>query len=177
MQYKGLTATNLYSRVERAFSPSRAIVFSDKSTEVYARTVPADKPAAIGLVLFRPPWAHVASERKRRRRNPLDAFEHWRRRYFAALRFARVRKRVVVDFDALVADPPKAFPLVVRALGLPRPALVPADLQTIQWHHVGGSRAGRKTTVVDTALSSVGRIPTPKACLRVYGRLLEASVI
>lgn len=177
MQYKGLTATNLYSRVERAFSPSRAIVFSDKATAVYARTVPANRPAAIGLVLFRPPWAHVASEHKRRRRNQLDAFEHWLRRYTAALRFARVQKKVVVDFDALVADPAKALPVIVRALGLPRPASVPADLQTIKWHHVGGSRTGRKTTSVDTTLSSVDRIPTPKACLRVYSRLLRESVI
>lgn len=40
-----------------------------------------------------------------------------------------------------------------------------------------GSRTGRKTTSVDTTLSSVDRIPTPKACLRVYSRLLRESVI
>lgn len=145
IKYEALAKGNLYRRVVRACSAYETVVLSDKQPALYAKLLPRDMEAE-AVIVYRAPWSHARSECRRERRSWDDAVQHWLGTYNAAFALAhRAFQAVyVVDFEALVSGLPDSLRDVTAELRLPEPAPVPEDLSEIPWHHVGGSKRGRK---------------------------------
>ena len=172
---KKTTARSLYKMVAEWFECTKytTMIVSDKEPRIYELTLASW--IAEPLILFREPWAYGSSEEKRGRRSFAGGILQWTQTYSRALE--AYPDATVVSFESLLRGLPGSLGILAEALGLPAPAPLPKNLDAIEWHHVGGSNSGRKSTEIDLQKALVAQRDVPVATTLLLNCMRKESVI